>query len=404
MLELEKKLANVYREAVSICFATIISLLISLYRLHLTKWRTRDCSRRKRKRRLVHSRCMSHSRPKPLQPLTFLSSGDFADALGEDYLGLRELGIAAELGLSNLTIPKSLFKRKKGLTINSQGAGAGNGGKRVVEKPLDYPLPPPFLPFTYSRVGEEIGLLKNYYEKRFEALALAAGAAKAQAQAQAQAQGPAPMPNGLPGLPGPSLPNLPGPSIPASAPYPPNPYPGTATDTASTSQPPGAVPMGPPPPPAEPAPVVIPPDLVLPDDPIPHLQTKMGPLGQITKPAVSVAPSKKKKPAAGDDSGAPSGPPLPPGASAQPSANGATTTFIPTIVGPNGLPAQLGPDGLVKKKKGATGVGSGNGRKVKKDGPPAGLVLPVSAATSQGSGSRDGGGSPFMSPVIASSA
>ena len=43
-----------------------------------------------------------------------LPSGDFADVLGEDYLGLRALGIAAEFGLSNLSIPKKLLKGKKG--------------------------------------------------------------------------------------------------------------------------------------------------------------------------------------------------------------------------------------------------------------------------------------------------
>lgn len=41
-------------------------------------------------------------------------SGEFADVLGEDYLGLRALGIAAEFGLSNLSIPKKLLKGKKG--------------------------------------------------------------------------------------------------------------------------------------------------------------------------------------------------------------------------------------------------------------------------------------------------
>lgn len=44
----------------------------------------------------------------------FLRSGEFADVLGEDYLGLRALGIAAEFGLSNLSIPKKLLKGKKG--------------------------------------------------------------------------------------------------------------------------------------------------------------------------------------------------------------------------------------------------------------------------------------------------
>lgn len=43
-----------------------------------------------------------------------LAMGDFADMLGEDYLGLRELGIAAEFGMSSLSIPKRLLKGKKG--------------------------------------------------------------------------------------------------------------------------------------------------------------------------------------------------------------------------------------------------------------------------------------------------
>lgn len=52
----------------------------------------------------------------PVNSLTVFSlrSGDFADVLGEDYLGLRALGIAAEFGLSNLSIPKKLLKGKKG--------------------------------------------------------------------------------------------------------------------------------------------------------------------------------------------------------------------------------------------------------------------------------------------------
>lgn len=39
--------------------------------------------------------------------------GNFADSYGEDFLGLRELGIAAEFGLSTLTVPKKLLKGKK---------------------------------------------------------------------------------------------------------------------------------------------------------------------------------------------------------------------------------------------------------------------------------------------------
>ncbi|KAJ3503523.1 hypothetical protein NMY22_g18220 [Coprinellus aureogranulatus] len=88
-----------------------------------------------------------------------LALGDFADSLGEDYLGLRELGIAQEFGLSTLSIPKSLLRRKKAQKL---------AAAKVAEKPLDYPLPPPPPPFTYDRLPETIGLLRPYYEKRFE--------------------------------------------------------------------------------------------------------------------------------------------------------------------------------------------------------------------------------------------
>ena len=40
--------------------------------------------------------------------------GGFSEAFDEDFLGLRELGIAAELGLSTLSIPKRLLKGKPG--------------------------------------------------------------------------------------------------------------------------------------------------------------------------------------------------------------------------------------------------------------------------------------------------
>lgn len=41
-----------------------------------------------------------------------LVMGNFADSFGDDFLGLRELGIAGELGLQSLTIPKKLLKGK----------------------------------------------------------------------------------------------------------------------------------------------------------------------------------------------------------------------------------------------------------------------------------------------------
>ena len=40
-------------------------------------------------------------------------SGNFADELGEDFLGLRDLGVAQEHGMQNLTIPSSVFYGRK---------------------------------------------------------------------------------------------------------------------------------------------------------------------------------------------------------------------------------------------------------------------------------------------------
>ncbi|KAG5635234.1 hypothetical protein H0H81_011966 [Sphagnurus paluster] len=234
-----------------------------------------------------------------------LAIGDFADALGEDYLGLRELGIAAEFGMSSLSIPKKLLKRKKAQNQSSAAA-------KPTEPPPPYPPPPPFIPLTSDRVDDQIGLLKPYYRQRFEQLAAASQ--------------PPPPPAALTTLPGPSItpaaPSIPMPPPPA---YGMPPYPPTNGDTKAPS---------PNPPAPAPAPAPPAPPLVLPDDAPPPAQVKMGPLGQILKGGPAGGTSKKKKAAA---------------------AAGAS------------VGVGVGADGVVPKKKktGMVGVGTGNGRKKK---------------------------------------
>ncbi|KAJ7469317.1 hypothetical protein B0H11DRAFT_1393341 [Mycena galericulata] len=185
-----------------------------------------------------------------------LTMGDFADALGEDYLGLRELGIAAEFGMSSLSIPKRLLRGKR----RGAGAAGGAGNAAPAPPPLPYPLPPPFVPLTAAKVDTQIGLLRPYYVGRFTALAAASA--------------PAFHPPPLPPLPGP---------------------PGTL---------PTAV-MPPPPPP--PPPPVVHPQLQLPDDPPSAVQAKMGPLGQILLAKTSAKKSQKDKVAVGPAAGAGTG-------------------------------------------------------------------------------------------------
>ncbi|KAI9441880.1 hypothetical protein H4582DRAFT_1421945 [Lactarius indigo] len=95
--------------------------------------------------------------------------GQFTDDIGEDFLGLRELGIAAELGLSSLSIPKRLLKGKK----NAKGP---NATAKSAEPPPPYPPPPPFVLLTAESVKNQIGLLRNFYELRL-ASASASGVA-----------------------------------------------------------------------------------------------------------------------------------------------------------------------------------------------------------------------------------
>jgi transcriptional activator SPT7 len=90
--------------------------------------------------------------------------GGFSDSLGDDFLGLRELGIAAELGLSSLTIPKKLLKGK------SRGAAGAAIEAKPKEPPPPYPPPPSLLPITSKNVGDQIGLLRPYFQMRLAAL------------------------------------------------------------------------------------------------------------------------------------------------------------------------------------------------------------------------------------------
>ncbi|KAG6856011.1 hypothetical protein H0H87_008413 [Tephrocybe sp. NHM501043] len=191
-----------------------------------------------------------------------LAMGDFADALGEDYLGLRELGIAAEFGMSSLTIPKKLLKGKKAQKLSSIAT-------KPTEPPPPYPPPPAFIPLTPTKVEDQIGLLQSYYQMRFNQLA------------QSQLPPPAP-PTTLPGPPGSSIANPPPPStLSVTSLYGQSLYPPVEQSPASSS-------------PAQP-PVSPPPTLVLQDDLPNPPNAKMGPLGQIVRGGTSSAAAKKKK-------------------------------------------------------------------------------------------------------------
>ncbi|KAJ8488105.1 hypothetical protein ONZ45_g14087 [Pleurotus djamor] len=167
--------------------------------------------------------------------------GNFADAFGEDFFGLRELGIAAEYGLSSLTIPKRLFKGKKG------DGKANLSSSKPNEPPPPFPPPPPFIPFDSTKVDIQIGLLKPYYQSRISSLSTTT---------LLPPPPPGPIPLGYPA---------------SAAPYGAPGFPEVMHSQPETQ-------------------VVI----TLPDDPPNPAQTKMGPLGQIIKASPATGSSKKK--------------------------------------------------------------------------------------------------------------
>ena len=272
-----------------------------------------------------------------------MRSGEFADVLGEDYLGLRALGIAAEFGLSNLSIPKKLLKGKKGqnkptalvffllflgyirLTCDRSAIPS--------EPPLPYPPPPPFVPLRAGDIDDQIGLLKPYYHNRIALLAASS--------APPIAVHPAPLPGPMLG-PSPLSTN---PSLPPTPTLPPGNQ--STSHSNMTNAPPPSAPVQAPPPP----------DLILPDDVPNPSQLKMSPIGQIMKSSGASGGAKKKGKVVVDG-----GVGNVAGTSAAAAAAAAVgASAVPVGVGMSGT--RISESGAPKKKKAATGVGTGNGRK-----------------------------------------
>ncbi|KAL1737713.1 hypothetical protein HDZ31DRAFT_78941, partial [Schizophyllum fasciatum] len=188
------------------------------------------------------------------------------------------------LGVSSLTVPSRLMRGKKARPTVAAEA-------RVLEEDNPHAPPAPFVPLDSNTVEDQIGLLKPFYEERIRAL-------------RAPATAPAPVPLSAPSLPGPSMHPPPVPAAPTPLPPPalgstlPNPLP----TSMSLLPPPASIPELPPPSPTHP--------IVLPDDPPTVAQTKIGPLGQITRNAppkkaeVAAAKRAEKERAKGAPSGA----------------------------------------------------------------------------------------------------
>lgn len=92
-----------------------------------------------------------------------LVAGNFAEDLGDDYFGFKELGLDREVGLSGLTVPSRLFygRGKNPALLAKMG-----GGEATKENVLPYPPPPEPIPLVASAIGEQIGLLQPFYQEK----------------------------------------------------------------------------------------------------------------------------------------------------------------------------------------------------------------------------------------------
>ncbi|CAE6473133.1 unnamed protein product [Rhizoctonia solani] len=99
-----------------------------------------------------------------------LVMGGFAGELGEDFFGLRELGLDQEFGLTSLSIPRKLLRGRRDNASNANAAK---------EAQLPYPPPPPFHPIHTTNLESHIGLLHPFYASKTPAPPPASGTAGA---------------------------------------------------------------------------------------------------------------------------------------------------------------------------------------------------------------------------------
>ena len=87
--------------------------------------------------------------------------GDFADELGEDFFGFRELGLADELGLDNLAVPFHLLQNRMHSAYQAQNQGPAVGATGHTFEP-----PPPYEAVTIENVGRQVGIVQDFFREK----------------------------------------------------------------------------------------------------------------------------------------------------------------------------------------------------------------------------------------------
>ena len=90
-------------------------------------------------------------------------SGEWAIALGEDFLGLRAAGVDHEFGIGSSSVPFHLLRpRGNNAKQAVTGSGAGDISTNKMEEP------PPWAPITEDTIKGEIELVQEFFREKLE--------------------------------------------------------------------------------------------------------------------------------------------------------------------------------------------------------------------------------------------
>ncbi|KAE9988213.1 hypothetical protein EG328_000169 [Venturia inaequalis] len=83
--------------------------------------------------------------------------GDFAEDIGEDFFGFKELGLDQEFGLASLSVPLHLLQSRMHNAYQAQNINVVTTTGNIMENP------PPFEPVTMESIKHEIGIIQPHF-------------------------------------------------------------------------------------------------------------------------------------------------------------------------------------------------------------------------------------------------
>lgn len=86
------------------------------------------------------------------------TSGDFADDLGEDFFGFKELGLDREFGLINMSVPLHLLHSRIAATAQQTNT-TGDATEKIFVPPPAYPR------VNVENIEREVGLVREHFKK-----------------------------------------------------------------------------------------------------------------------------------------------------------------------------------------------------------------------------------------------